>query len=142
MDQSLKLLKSNFGMSGTPNASLAQTGIEPNALSGNFTSTTWIIDSGASDHVTSLSCSFHTYNPCSGHEKIRIANGSYSPIAGKWSINLSKTISLESVLHVPKLDVLQVPKLARNLLSVSKLSRDSSCCVFSKPELREDDWQC
>ena len=67
--------------------------------------------------MTSFSHLFHTYNPCSGREKICIANGSYSTIAGKGLINLSKNISLKNVLHVPKLTC--------NLLSVSKLSKDS-----------------
>ena len=97
------------------------------ALSCHFTvcSTPWIIDSGASDHMTSFSHLFHTYNPCSGHEKICIVGGSYSTIAGKGLINLCKNISLKNGIHVPKLTC--------NLLSVSKLSKDSNCpVIFSK----------
>ena len=45
----------------------------------------------------------------------------FAPIAGKGSIFLSPTLCLKCVLHVPK--------LACNLLSVSKLSQDSNCCV-------------
>ena len=116
-------LKSNSNLSGAPKASLAQTSSKPNALSCHFPSysTPWIIDSGASDHMTSFSNLFHNYNPCSSNEQIRIADGSYSTIVGKGLVNLSKTISLKSVLHVPK--------LACNLLSVSKLSKDSNCHV-------------
>ena len=33
--------------------------------------------------MTSFSNLFNTYSPCSGSEKIRIADGSFSPIAGK-----------------------------------------------------------
>ena len=72
----------------------------------------WIIDSGASDHMTSLSSLFKTYSPCSGNKKIRIVDGSFSAIAGEGSITLSKHIDLKNVLHVPK--------LSYNLLSVSK----------------------
>ena len=71
--------------------------------------------------MTSLPHLFHTYKPCSGHEKVRIADGSFSPIAGKGSVFLSSTICLKSVLHVPK--------LACNLLSVSKLAQDTNCSV-------------
>ena len=133
VDHILKLLKSNSGLSGTPSASLAQTGRESIALSCCFPdSAPWIIDSGASDHMTSFSHLFDTYTPCSGHEKIRIADGSFSPIAGKGLIKLSSSLTLKSVLHVPK--------LACNLLSVSKLSKDSNChltffdshCVFQE----------
>ena len=45
-----------------------------------------------------------------------------TPIAGKGLIYLSRTLTLQSVLHVPK--------LACNLLSVSKLSKDSHCRVI------------
>ena len=127
MDHLLKLLKSNSGSLSTPNAAIAQAGSKLNALSCHLpiSHTPWIIDSGASDHMTSFSHLFHTYTPCSGHKKVRIADGSYSPIAGNGLINLSKTISLKNVLHVPKLTC--------NLLSVSKLSRDSNCrVIFSK----------
>ena len=127
MDHLLKLLKSNSGSLSTPNATIAQAGSKLNALSCHLpiSHTPWIIDSGASDHMTSFSHLFHTYTPCSGHKKVRIADGSYSPIAGNGLINLSKTISLKNVLHVPKLTC--------NLLSVSKLSRDSNCrVIFSK----------
>ena len=115
-----KLLQPQSESVSAPTASVAHLG---NALSCSSRTTfnPWIIDSGASDHMTCLSNLFHTYDPCSGHEKIRIADGSFAPIAGKGSIFLSPTLCLKSVLHVPK--------LACNLLSVSKLSQDSNCCV-------------
>ena len=71
MDQLLKLLKSNFRLLSTPNASVAQASSISKALYCHFPiySTPWIIDSGASDHTTSFSHLFHTYNPCSSHEK-------------------------------------------------------------------------
>ena len=80
----LKLLKFNSGLLGAPNTSVAHSGSDLNALAcHSFSySTPWIIDSGASDHMTSYSQLFHTYNPCSSHDKIRIADGSYSPITG------------------------------------------------------------
>lgn len=79
VDHLLKLLKSNSGSFGITNASLAQSGSESNALSCRLHSNCalWIIDSGASDHMTSFAHLFHTYIPCSGLEKIRIADGSF-----------------------------------------------------------------
>ncbi|KAL9441801.1 hypothetical protein AB3S75_020326 [Citrus x aurantiifolia] len=81
IDQLLKLIKSNFS-SGIPSVSLAQTGRNPIALS-CLNSSPWIIDSGAFDHMTNSFHLFNTYSPCSGNQKIRIADGSFSPIAGK-----------------------------------------------------------
>ena len=63
----------------------------------------WIVDSGASDHMTDSHKLFTTYIPCAGNVKVKIADGSLASIAGKGSIKISKNITLESILHVPKL---------------------------------------
>ena len=60
MDHLLKLLKFNSPL-GIPSVSLAQTSGAPNAFSCCFNSTPWIIDSRASDHMTSFSNLFNTY---------------------------------------------------------------------------------
>ena len=121
MDHLLKLLKSN-SPSGIPSVSLAQIGSALNAFSCCFNSIPSIIDSGASDHMTSFSNLFNTYSPCSGSEKIRIVDGSFSPIPLKGLVKLSENIDLKSVLHVPKLTC--------NILFVSKLTKNSNCRVF------------
>ncbi|KAJ9700568.1 hypothetical protein PVL29_006057 [Vitis rotundifolia] len=121
MEHLLALLKSN-STSSTPNVSVAYTGNELYALSCHFKSTPWIIDFGASDHMTNSSNMFESYSPCPGNKRVRIADGNFSPIAGKGLIKTSEEIDLKSILHVPKLTC--------NLLSVSKLSRDSNCCVI------------
>ena len=113
MEHLQKLLKPN-SVFGIPIGSVAQTGIDLSSL----TSAPWIIDSGASDHMTSFSNLFKSYSSCPGNQTIRIADGTFSPIAGKGLIKISDTIELQSVLHVPN--------LACNLLSVSKLSKDSN----------------
>ena len=117
----LALLKSNL-TSGTSSVSLAHTSNELYVLSCRFKSTPWIIDSGASDHMTNSSNMFESYSPCPRNKKVQIADGNFSPIAGKGLIKISEGIDLKSVLHVPKLTC--------NLLSVSKLSRDSNYCVI------------
>ncbi|KAJ7951046.1 Retrovirus-related Pol polyprotein from transposon TNT 1-94 [Quillaja saponaria] len=92
----------------------------------------WIIDSGASDHMTGTSRNFSTYFPCSGKDKVRVADGSLSTISGKGSIQCTPTLPLSSVLHVPKFSM--------NLLSISSITRDlncqaifdSCCCKFQE----------
>ncbi|KAJ9691385.1 hypothetical protein PVL29_013539 [Vitis rotundifolia] len=121
MEHLLPLLKSN-STSGTPNVSVVYTGNELYALSCRFKSTPWIIDSGASDHMINSSNMFESYLPCPGNKRVRIADGNFSPIVGKGLIKISEGIDLKFVLHVPKLTC--------NPLSVSKLSRDSNCCVI------------
>ncbi|KAL4010602.1 hypothetical protein IC575_030104 [Cucumis melo] len=46
----------------------------------------WILDSRATDHLTGYSKHFISYALCAGNEKIRIADGSLAPIAGKGQI--------------------------------------------------------
>ena len=101
---------------------MAHSGRTPLALSSSLKFAPWIIDLVASDHMTSLSNLFDSCTSCSGSEKVRIANDSFSFIAGKSLIKISESIDLQSVLHVPK--------LTRNFLSVSKLLKDSNCRII------------
>ncbi|XP_073041799.1 uncharacterized protein [Primulina eburnea] len=121
LEQLLALVKSNPS-SSAPSVSMAHTGSEINAFSCGFgISTPWIIDSGESDHMTNSLNLLKLYSPCSKNRKVRIVDGSFSPIAGKGLVQISEKIDLKSVLYVPKLNC--------NLLSVSKLSKDSNCRV-------------
>ena len=63
---------------------------------------------------------FKFYSSCSENEKIKIAYDSFSSIIGKCLIKISEIINLKYV---------HVSKLVCNLLFVSKLSKDSNCCV-------------
>ena len=66
----------------------------------------WIVDSGASDHMTGSSQFFSSRIPCLGNSKVRIADGSLSTVAGKGTVKLSDCLTLFSVLHVPNLNVI------------------------------------
>ncbi|TYK26874.1 Beta-galactosidase [Cucumis melo var. makuwa] len=87
----------------------------------------WILDSGATDHLTGSSEHFISYAPCAGNKKIRIADGSLTPITGKGQIVPFDGFALQNVLHVPK--------LSYNLLSISKITRKLHCKVIFLPEL-------
>lgn len=105
-----------------PSCSLAQKGTHPIASLCHIENTLkplWIIDSGATDHMTDCSKFFSTYSPCAGNKKIKVADGSFSAIAGIGSIPLSSSLTLHNVLHVPNLSC--------NLLSVSKITHDLNC---------------
>ena len=62
----------------------AQTGKYSQALSAsrNQYTSTWIIDLGASNRMTSSSKSFSTYCPYPGNQKIKIADGTLVGIGG------------------------------------------------------------
>ena len=81
----------------------------------------WVIDSGASKHVTGMSTSFKTYTPYTHSESVQIADGTSQQIHGIGSIECTPSLSLSSVLHVPSFPV--------NLLSVSSIIDQFKCTV-------------
>ena len=91
-------------------------------LTSSSNSIAWVIDSGATDHMTYCSQLFSKYIPSVGNRKIRIADGTFSAIAGSGTVRVSPTITLENVLRVPKLSC--------NLLSISLITKDLDCCAY------------
>ena len=79
----------------------------------------WIVDLGASDHMTEDATIFYTYSSCPNNLTVRIADGSLSKVVGTCSIVLSRDLTLNSVLLIPNLDC--------NLLSISKLNKEKRC---------------
>lgn len=144
--EQMEALQRLFGQPSAPNTSLVGSGNV--ALQGEFPLTlmsrhdldnAWIIDSGASDHMTGNFSLFNSYSPCRDSHSIRIVNGSCSKVFGIGSIILSPHICLKSVLFVPDLNC--------NLLHVSQLNNDLQCCTnFSANSCAfqdlTSDWQC
>ena len=91
----------------------AFSGVIPNSVLSS------IIDSGATDHMIGGSKLFSSYSPCAGNKKVKIADGSLSVIAGIGTIKLTSLLTLHDVLHVPNLSC--------NLLSISKFTSDHLC---------------
>ncbi|KAL4302368.1 hypothetical protein GQ457_10G016100 [Hibiscus cannabinus] len=75
--------------------------------------TTWIVDSGASTHMTGNLSLFQNFRNSSSQAHVKTADGTLSSVEGSGSIQLTEHICLHSVLYVPKLTC--------NLLFVSKL---------------------
>ena len=63
----------------------------------------WVIDSGAIDHLTHSSCQFNNYNSCPSSRKIVTIDGSLITIVGVGDIQISPILTLRNVFHVPKL---------------------------------------
>nr|AFP55546.1 gag-pol polyprotein [Rosa rugosa] len=87
-------------------------------------SDTWIIDSGASDHMT-YDKSFFVSMSSPSISHVSNANGVSFPVLGIGSIQVTPSI----VLH----DVLYVPSLSHHLLSVSQLNSQNKCSVTFYP---------
>src|SRR5450631_1639278 len=85
----------------------------------NTPATRWIVDSGASQHMTPHKQFFDTYEPISGRKVFMGDNGMVEAV-GKGSI-LVETRVKGRARSIRMHDVLHVPDLHSNLLSVSKL---------------------
>ena len=91
----------------------------------------WLLDSGASHHLTSDLANLSLHAPYNGGEEVQIGNRMGLEIANTGSTLLpSKT----RTLHLT--DVLHVPTIARNLLSVNKLCTDNNVSVEFLPSFR------
>ncbi|KAG6470736.1 hypothetical protein ZIOFF_071813 [Zingiber officinale] len=106
----------------------AHTGIRSLGLSvtGPSFYSPWVIDSGATDHMTNVANSFISYSLSSGQEKVIIADGTKATVAGKGSIKLTDHFFLSSALHVPSVSI--------NLLSISSITKQLHCSVTFFPD--------
>nr|GEW25963.1 Gag-Pol polyprotein [Tanacetum cinerariifolium] len=99
------------------------------AESGNClfsSSTNWVIDSGASDHMTGNSHIFNNFDIHASLSHVTIANGSISQVLGSCTVNLSPSILLSLVLSLLK--------FLFNLLPVSIITSNLQCSFKFYPE--------
>lgn len=78
-----------------------QTSGTPSAYLSSSTQRTWVIDSGASDHMTGNADIFSSLTPSSSLPCVTLANGSQSITEGVGTVSPSSNFSLSSVLYVP-----------------------------------------
>ena len=63
----------------------------------------WILDSGATDHMTPVCQFFVSFTPCINIKRVQTADGTILRVAGIGSINIKPLGTLHYVLHVPRL---------------------------------------
>jgi hypothetical protein len=82
----------------------------------------WIVDSGASRHVTGAAREFSSYTHLTVPESIQTADGTAQPVIGKGTVQCTNTLTLSNVLHAPSFPV--------NLLSISIIISQLKCVVL------------
>ena len=85
----------------------------------------WIIDSGATDHMTCDRYRFSHLSSKSSKITITNANGVSSPVIGIGTIPLSLALTIKDVLFVPSLNC--------NLLSVNQIAKSHNCVALFFP---------
>jgi len=87
----------------------------------NFDRDEWLLDSGATNHMTFDPVDISHYSP-PRRTSIANANGVVSPVTGVGSITLSPSLQLSNTLLIPS--------LSHKLLSVSQITIDLNCVVL------------
>ena len=117
--------------------SIAQTGNASACLTHTSFLGPWILDSGASDHISSNKDLFSSLTTISALPTVTLANGSQT---------VAKDIGLAHPLpSLPLTFVLYTLECSFNLISISKITRTLNCSItfsdkFVTPEYGEDDW--
>ena len=105
--------------------SVAHTGIFCAGLTHSNSLGSWVLDSGATDHITGNKSLFSSFSTSSHLPSITMTNGSKISSHGIGTIHLFPSLSIDNVLYVPRSPF--------NLLSVSRLTRSLDCVVsFTK----------
>lgn len=84
----------------------------------------WIVDSGATDHMTFSSNDFVKFTQ-PRRTRIANANGVTYPVTGAGTVALSPSLSLSNTLLVPS--------LSNKLLSVSQATEELNCVALMYP---------
>jgi len=88
-------------------------------------SSKWVIDSGATDHMTGdkgILSLFKPYKNLQNLPSVTLADGSTTSVIGSGTISPKSSLSLSSVLCLPNFSF--------NLLSVSQITKSLNCCVL------------
>ena len=85
----------------------------------------WIVDTGASDHMTFDHTSLTQSKKPSKPLFVTLPDGATKPVSQIGQFNLTPNLTLQKVLHVPDFKF--------NLLSVSQLVTDNNMCVLFFP---------
>jgi len=93
----------------------------------SYAKSTWWIDSGVTIHIANSLQGFHTRRTLQrGERKIKVANGVQAEVEAITDLSLE----LDDGFVLQLSDVLYVPSLRRNLISVSRLDDDGYDCHF------------
>lgn len=87
---------------------------------------TWIVDSGASDHMTFSLDSLCNVQPAPSDLIIKLPTGASTKITHIGNLIMKNGLILKKVLYAPQFQ--------HNLLSFHRLSQDNSCVVNFHPE--------
>jgi hypothetical protein len=104
-----------------PNSNIGNVGSGLATSSGKGDRDAWLLDSGASDHMTFDETDFITRS-LPRRTSVANANGVVSPVTGAGTVSLSPSLQLSHTLLVPS--------LSHKLMSVSQVTEELNCVVL------------
>ena len=87
--------------------------------------TSWVIDSGASSHMTGFPSVLTSYRPETSIPDVRIADGRSCPVLGSGQSRATSSLPLQNILYIPGFPA--------NLLSISAITKALHCGVLFFP---------
>ena len=120
-----QLYQDSLRSPSTPIIAIAESG-NPNKCLVSSSSFEWVIDPGATDHMTGNSSLFSTFQSQPSPSTVTLADGSHSCVLGSGTIVPTPSIPLTSILSLPNFSF--------NLMSVSKLTRALMCYISFLPD--------
>ena len=109
----------------TPITAIAESG-NPNKCLVSSSPSKWVIDFGATYHISGNSSLFSTFQSQPSPSTITLADGSHSCVLGSGTIGPTPSIPLTSILSLPNFSF--------NLMSVSKLTPTLKCYISFFPD--------
>ena len=100
--------------------------------SGKVPEDNWLVDSGASSHMTPKRDCFDTYLSFSTPEKVCLGDGRIVEAVGVRSVRLKMLFKVSKSKKAVMYDVLHVPKLTCNLFSVRAAARKGNTVKFGQ----------
>ena len=101
--------------------SVAQTSNASTCLTHTSSLRPWILDSGASDHISNKNDLFSSITTTSALPNVTLANGSQTMAKGIGLAHPFPSIPLNSILYTPECPF--------NLISISKITRTLNCSI-------------
>ena len=97
----------------------------------------WIVDSGATDHMTPDIRKFKEYISCPGRKKVFTAGGEVLPVAGIGTVKFRDMGFMKNVLHVPNLkaQLISPQRLAKDIKYIFDIT-DDGCFLIEKGSRR------
>ena len=128
-----QLYQDSLRSPSTPITAIAESS-NPNKCLVSSSSSEWVINSEATNHMTSNSSLFSTFQSQPSPSIVTLVDGSHSCVLGSGTIVPTPSIPLTLVLSLPNFSF--------NLMSVSKLTRALKCYISFFPDSydEEDYW--